>query len=164
MDANAEADAQRRLAALVQTAESMQQDIHMQPDEVAAGAWTDSGRGLEGRKRGRQESDGESSLIHSRPKSSPVDNAEWIQKSMMEHYMMLQMLTMVSLLPCPLCFYECVCKRGRRASTGPDESAQTGTADARRGRGRQPASTRRLPRRRRDQQGGKGVASKRRAP
>jgi hypothetical protein len=121
MDANAEADAQRRLAALVQTAESMQQDIHMQPDEVAAGAWTDLGRGLEGRKRGRQESDGESSSSHSRPKSSPVGDAEWIQKSMMEHYMMLQMLTMVSLsrclsvslLPCPLCFHECVCKRGR---------------------------------------------------
>jgi len=94
-DADGEADAQRRLNALVQTAESMEQDAHMQPDQVAAAAWTDAG--FEGRKRGRQESDMESSPDRWRRKSShPPENPEWVHKTM-EQYIALQMLTMVAL-------------------------------------------------------------------
>lgn len=120
-DADAEADAQRRLAALVQTAESMEQDAHMQPDQVAAAAWTDAGGGLEGRKRGRQESDVEGSPDRWRRKSAhAAENPEWVHKTM-EQYIALQMLTMVadscSFLffhalscssRCPLCFPECI--------------------------------------------------------
>ena len=94
-DADGEADAQRRLNALVQTAESMEQDAHMQPDQVAAAAWTDAG--FEGRKRGRQESDMESSPDRWRRKSSHLpENPEWVHKTM-EQYIALQMLTMVAL-------------------------------------------------------------------